>query len=312
MPKDPLETPRFNLDLSAFKLGRFHHILKPLVHSIVAKAGTNGDYYVVSTQKYPFLDTLYRKEIDSFTKQAAKIEEEWGFREGELMRLLYVVACVDENAHVRPTNPSIVIMCNSTLENLEGRPFITSHELAHVLDVSYGITKNGWLRTIYNSMTNYSEGRKFFRYIAEHNFLPCKRTGHPWDNVEELFASLVNSIRHPSWYKKIKEADAITKNIYLLSLAAIYHDLAAKDFGDIKLTREIGFRMLSLHDMLKLDVAKPRLVDVGDGFLSIEISWTTNELEELMDKIIEEIKKEEEKKGNAQKAINLKTTSSKD
>lgn len=282
--EDPSKPPAFEMDLSAFGVGKFNHIFRPQVHAVTSTAGENGEYLITSTEKYPYLDEIHRDDIRAFADVAGRVETEWGFYRGELMNSMYVVACTKWNAHVQATNPTTVIACDSALKRRDEFSYLVPHELAHTLYSSFIRGRYRATLGAYNFLRGSADGREFFRYIAEQNFLPDADGGHPWQNADELFASVLTSLDHPDWIAKVSSSDPKMQRLYLLSLAAAYHDIVSGLGPDWKLVETIGCRMRYMHDMLGLDILKPSLKYTGD-FVRIDTRWSLAEVEELMNAI---------------------------
>lgn len=248
-----LDSDKMVLDLAGVGMGKFSHIIRSQAHYAITRIGPNDDYGLVITPKYPAYYDIHRQYLDEIGLQLARTEAAWGFKAGTISQVVYVVPCMEDNAEVRPTNPSTVLICDNTVQRVFEDRHIVSHEFFHLLDFTSHAIKGGRLADMFHQLEASYDGQAFLRLIAERNFFfPNSFGGHPWDSPMEFLATLLNSLNHPEWEKMIDITREGLLRLYLDSLIAARHDLVPVIGKEHKMIEKIDYAVSYIRNNLGL------------------------------------------------------------
>lgn len=214
---------RLNVDLSGFGLGEIKDLLEVEAHPPISKVGRDKQYEFYAQKEYK------SKLLDDIVRQIEVTEQDFGLPPGGAATGIRIVEDEERNASVRIASPTEIEIYRGALATREGFTSIGMHEMLHVIDMKFGISKTPTFREFWRII--HEKYPQFLVWVAEHNLSPREQGGHPWDNPAEFFASLLVSQMHPNLALRLQQSDPKMVSIYISSLnivKSILNELAAK------------------------------------------------------------------------------------
>ncbi|MDO8526665.1 MAG: hypothetical protein Q7T03_03140 [Deltaproteobacteria bacterium] len=189
------------VDLSQWGLGELPPIFFEKIKSPIRNLGTYHLYSDYDDSRFSEIEP----HLDSIRKKAEQVETDFGLKAGTAVHNIYLVNSETENASVRSQYPETIWIWSEMVQGIRRNQDPTYHEGVHVVDGTYGISKEGPFAEFFKKMR---ENTALMKSMEESNAIVKGFGGHSRDNPQEALASLLNSFTHfeePSFRKKFAD-----------------------------------------------------------------------------------------------------------
>jgi hypothetical protein len=210
----------FDFDMSPLGMGDYAGILfQKITYPSFSVTHEGETYLIYSDRNSTHRD--YQEAVSHLVRTVHECNQEYGLSAPDGVNKIRMAADNQENAY----GGHIVIINSGMLKRAISQKHSTTvrHEVAHVIDARYGISKNSKLNMLYDALSA-TENYRVLSAISESqvydNGTPDAFGGHAPDNVREVVASSTNFSRSPNWRKIVESFAPLVRLQYYYLLEA--------------------------------------------------------------------------------------------
>ncbi len=229
-----------SIDLTQLGLGKIEGLFHVAVEKPIASIGDMNQYRVYSNMDSDDVNALYASRYPYIAQGLSQAEELFSFRDGELVKNVYIINSEQQNAVFYRKDPETIAFWDEILNNRQDAQVIAAHETYHLIDYKLQLSSGDFLAQ-YQAIKLSQPW--FLEAINEKNFLPEMQSGgHAEENHLEFFASFLNSMNHPGWQDKVKDQSPEFISIYTKTLETLGAGLKNQDVVPVN---------APVHDMIE-------------------------------------------------------------
>ncbi len=216
----------WNFDLSPFGLPEVKGLLdiRPW-----PKNRKIGEYDLYTQQPGKELSETQLQWLTEVGRGQEAAEKLFGAKAGEQVKNMLLIHSEEKHGEAEGYLLDDTTIYSDTLMDTENRnvQLIGAHEAFHVIGKNLELSDQG----IENEISKFYYQEMFTDFLpklSESNFekgLEETEYGHAQDNPEELFASLLNSVRSENWTERMAQADPEFRRRYVEALQAVTRDV---------------------------------------------------------------------------------------